>query len=283
MEETDDLNPGSLVRRWRLGKQLRELREAANKSQEDAATYLGVKRPTISRIENGRHAILPRNVRFLCQLYDIGAPQVDMLIRQAEESNERGWWLSHSDTVPNWFENYVGFEADAAEILVYDSELVPGLLQVPSYVRALRAVYAEGADEAELEKSVAFRAERWKRLENRPPQLHVVLNEAVVRRPIGDFADQLKHLIDMSERPYLTLQVMPFTVGPHPCMTGPFSLLTLPEEKEPNFVYVEFPNGAAYLERPADLVTYTAAFRHAATMALSPDDTRSLLVSLVNS
>ncbi|RLK54349.1 helix-turn-helix domain-containing protein [Actinokineospora cianjurensis] len=282
MNETDDLTPGSLVRRWRLGKQLRELREAAGKTQDDAAEYLGVRRPTISRIENGRHSILPKNVRFLCQLYDIGAPRVDTLMRQAEESNERGWWVSHSDTMPDWHETYVGFEADAKAISVYESELVYGLLQVPSYTRAVRSAFVDHIDEAELAKSIAFRQERQQRLDTRQPDLHVILNEAVVRRPIGDMREQINHLIEVSQRPYLTLQVLPFAVGPHPGITSPFTLLTLPDEDAPNFVYLEHADGAVYLERPADLENYADRFQRVAKLALSPEETRSFLASLVD-
>lgn len=279
MEDTDDLSPGSLVRRWRLGKQLRELREAAGRSQDDAAAYLGVRRPTISRIENGRHAILPKNVRFLCQLYEIGSPLVDTLIRQAEESNERGWWVAYSDTMPNWFETYVGFEADAQEIRTYQSELVPGLLQHPSYTRAMRSVYG-AVNEAALEKSVEFRLARQRRFEARSPTYRVVLNEAVVRRPVGEMKAQLNHLIEVSRREFVAIQVLPYEVGPHLGMNGPFSLITLPDERSPNFVYLEHEDGALYLERPADLDRYTGKFETISAMALSPDDTRDFLDSL---
>lgn len=281
MNDKDDLAPGSLVRRWRLGKRLREIRESSGKTMDDAAAYLGVRRPTVSRIENGRHAILPKNVKFLCQLYEVGAPEVDMLIRQAQESNERGWWASYSDTMPDWFETYIGFEADAREIWTYQSELVPGLLQVPSYVRAMRAAYELAASELEIAKQVAFRLERQKRLEAKPPLYRVVLNEAVVCRPIGDMAKQLRHLVDMSQRDYLDLRVLPFDTGPHQGMTSSFNLITLPEEPGPNFVYLEQEDGAIYLERPVDLARYANAFETLVTAALSPAESREFLVSLV--
>jgi transcriptional regulator with XRE-family HTH domain len=282
MTDEDELVPGSMVRRWRLGKQLRELREAANKSMDEAALYLGVKRPTISRIENGRHAILPKNVRFLCQLYDIGSPLVDMLVQQADESNERGWWVSYSNTMPDWFETFVGFEADAREIWTYESELVPGLLQIPDYVRALRAT--EGpATEAQLAKSVEFRLARQQRLKTRPPRLRVVLNEAVLRRKVGGSsaaATQLTQLAEVSHQPWATIQVLPFEAGPHRSMKGPFSLLTLPDEADPNFVYLEHIKGAVYLERPADLARYASLFEHLTSVALSPQASHELLVTL---
>lgn len=264
---------------------MRELREAAGKSQEEAADYLGVKPPTISRLENGRNAILSKNVKFLCQLYEVGAPEVDMLMRQAGESNDRGWWLSYSDTMPNWFETYVGFEADASAIWTYQSELVPGLLQVPSYVRALRSVHDEDGDESGIAKSVEFRLARQKRFDLRQPRLRAVLNEAALARSFDSpetLGTQLDHLIHMSERSNVTIQVLPFSSGFHRAMKGPFSMLTLPEEPAPNFVYLEHAEGAVYLERPSDLERYTRTFEELVGRALSPAATRDFLASLVN-
>jgi transcriptional regulator with XRE-family HTH domain len=285
MDGIEDLQPGSPVRRWRLGKRMRELREAAGKSQEEAAAYLNVKPPTISRLENGRNAILPKNVKFLCQLYEVGAPEVDTLMRQAAESNDRGWWLSYSDTMPDWFETYVGFEADASAIWTYQSELVPGLLQVPNYVRALRSVHAGDSDESEIAKSVEFRLARQKRFDLREPTLRAVLNEAALVRSFDSpetLRAQVDHLIHMSERGNVTIQILPFSSGFHRAMKGPFSMLTLPEEPAPNFVYLEHAEGAVYLERPSDLQRYTATFDALVDHALSPKATRDFLTSLVN-
>lgn len=272
----DDLRAGSLVRRWQLGRQLRDYRAAAGVKPEQAAKFLGVTRQTINRIENGRQAILPKNVRFLCQLYEVGAPTVDMLMRQAEETSLPGWWAAYSDTVPGWFEMYVGFESECAALSEYSSELVPGLLQVPEYVRAIAGV----ASEADIDNAVRFRLARQQRLAANPPEHRVVLNEAVLRRPVGAMGDQLRHLIEVAEQDWCTLQVIPWDVGPHPSMGGPFTLMTLPDEPGPNFVYLEHLTGALYLERPVDLATYGTAFDDLTERALSPEKSRDLLVTL---
>ncbi|HWC79946.1 MAG TPA: helix-turn-helix transcriptional regulator [Pseudonocardiaceae bacterium] len=280
--DEDDLVPGSLVRRWRLGKRLREMREAAGKSVAEAGHYLGVKQPTISRIERGRFAILPRNVRLYGQLCGVGAPAIDTLVRQAEEANDRGWWMAYSDTMPDWFETYVGFEADARKIWKYESEQVPGLLQTPEHVMALRRAHGHTSDD-DLAKSVEFRLARQSRLAMKPPLLRVVLNEAVVRRRVGsagDMAAQLRHLARIGREKWATIQVLPFDVGPHPATSGPFSLLTLPEESDPNFVYLEHLDGALYLERPDDLGRYAEAFERLTDMALSPEVSREFLATL---
>lgn len=277
----DELTPGSPVRRWRLGRRLRELREAAKKTREEAADYLGVKPPSISRMELGRNAILEKNVKFLCQFYGIGAPEVDTLMRQAAESNERGWWVAYSDTMPDWFETYVGFEADAKEIWNYATAYVPGMLQTEQYVRAAKAAYGNTPSEDEIARGVEFRLTRQRRLETRPPRLRVVLKESVVRLEGDYMPGQIHHLIEMSRKPYLDLRVLPFAAGMHRAMKGSFSMMTLPEEAEPNFVYIEHEYGAVYLERPSDLAQYGRDFEALTQAALQPEETRDFLASLV--
>lgn len=281
MDAMDELTPGSPVRRWRLGKQLREIREQTGISVEQAAKYIGVKAPTLSRIELGRHTILPRNVKFLCQLYEVGAPDVDTLMRQAEESVEQGWWLAFSDTMPSWFKTYVGFEADAQEIWSYQNAFVPGLLQTEGYVRAANKAYEHTPTEDEMARSVEFRLTRQKRLETKPPIMRLVLHESVVRLRGDYMPEQIRHLVDMSKNAYLDLRVLTSEGGMHRAMKGSFSLLTLPEEPAPNFVYLEHENGAIYMERPSDLARYTSGFEHLAAVALSPKETREFLTSLV--
>ena len=282
MDDEDDLAPGSLVRRWRLGKQLRELREAAGKNMTEAAKYIGLTQPTLSRIETGKHAILPRNVRQLCQCYGIGAPLVDTLIRQAEEASDRGWWMTYSDTMPDWFETFVGFETDASVIFIYECELIPGLLQTADFTRLIRA--AQGpASEPELAKSVEFRQARQQRLTSKPPELHVVLNEAALRRPVGGpetMAAQIEHLISVARQPWASIQILPFRVGPHAGIKGPFMMLTLPGEAAPNMVYLEQDHGAIYLDRQSDLVRYAQVFESLVNTALAPTDSIEFMTTV---
>lgn len=291
MPPIDDPDPdeyGPMVRRKLLGRQLRELRDRAKVSQEAAAKYAGLKAPSISRMENGKQAILPRTVRLLCQCYGVGAPEMDMLIRQAEESNDRAWYSMYSDTVPQWVESFLGLEAEATEVWAYESELVPGLLQIPDYVRAVRTAWlAESEpDDAQLQRSAELRSARQRRLDAaHPPRLHAVLNEAVVLRPVGGpaiMAAQLQHLLAMSEREHITVQVLPFAVGAHVGMNGAFTMLRFPEELEMNAVLLEHDHGATSAERPADLDRYSRMFERLANTALSPDQTRERLATLVD-
>lgn len=108
--------PGPSVRRRQLGAMLRQLRQDAGTSRKDAAEWLEIGEPTLSKIELGRQAIKGPHVRLLCQLYDVDSSTVDTLLRLAREANQRGWWTAYRNTVPSWFRHYVGLESDAADI-----------------------------------------------------------------------------------------------------------------------------------------------------------------------
>jgi transcriptional regulator with XRE-family HTH domain len=275
---------GPYVRRKLLGRQLRKFREQAGISQETAAKYAGMKGPSISRIENGKQAILPRTVRLLCQCYNIGAPTIDMLMRQAEESSNRAWYAMYSDTVPHWAESFLGLEAEATEVWTYEAELVPGLLQTPNYVRAVAAAAQLDSTDAEIERAVELRLARQRRLtSDHPPKLHSVVNEAVLMRPVGGpstMAAQLRHLLDMTEQDNITIQVLAFTAGEHVAMTGAFTMLRFPDELAMNAVLLEHDHGATSAEQPADLNRYGRMFERLVSQALSPDQTRERLATL---
>jgi transcriptional regulator with XRE-family HTH domain len=275
---------GPYVRRKLLGRQLRQFRDQAGIHQEAAAKYAGMKGASISRIENGKQAILPRTVRLLCQCYDIGAPTIDMLMRQAEESNDRAWYAMYSDTVPSWVESFLGLETEATEVWTYEAELVPGLLQTPEYARAVAAAALLDSTEAEIQRSIEPRLARQRRLtSDRPPRLHSIVNEAVLMRPVGGraaMAAQLRHLLDMSKQDHITIQVLAFESGEHVAMTGAFTMLRFPDELEMNAVFLEHDHGATSAERPTDLARYSRMFERLVSRALSPARTRDRLATL---
>lgn len=280
-----ETGPGPTVRRRQLGKKLRELRLAASKKPEEVADYLGVRRPTVTRIEQGKVNILPKNVRLMCQLYDVGAPLLDTLLRLAEEAGERGWWVSYSDTMPDWFADYVGLEADAEEIWSYESEFVPGLLQCPGYIRAVTKAAHPTRSAESLDLSVEFRTARQHRLDSpNPPKLHFIISEAALLRAVGGhgvMADQVEHVRVVAQRPNVTLQVLTLEAGAHAAMTGSFSMLRFPDDLGMNTIYLEHERGAGYLERPADLERYAQIFQQLCETALSPEATVDHLASLV--
>jgi transcriptional regulator with XRE-family HTH domain len=277
--------PGPATRRRQLGRQLRDLRLSAGlTTMESAAAKTGLSRATISRIESAKQTILPRTVRLLCQTYGIGAPLLDHLVKQAEESENRGWLVAYSDTVPNWFERYAGEEAEASEIWTYEPEFVPGLLQTADYCGAVRAVNGPDLTQDDIARSIEFRQARQQLLDREhPPQLRVVVNEAVLRRQVGGrkvMREQLAHLVQLANRPNVTLQVLPFTAGAHPAMTNSFTMLQFSVEGGEPTILVEVDSGALYPDRPLDFERYTWIFGRLRELALSPRKSSALISRL---
>jgi transcriptional regulator with XRE-family HTH domain len=278
--------PGPATRRRQLGRQLRELRLAAGlKTMEAAAGRSGLSRATISRLESAKQTILPRTVRLLCQTYGIGAPEIDHLARLAEESEDRGWMVAYSDTTPNWFERYLGEEAEASEIWEYGAEFIPGLLQTADYCRAVSTANSPNAAKESVSRLVELRLARQALLEQDTlSRLHVVVNEAALRRLVGGtrlMREQLRHLSAMAKRRNVTVQVLPFSAGAHPAMTGSFIMLHFPSGGGEPTIFVEVDSGALYPDRPADFERYSWMFGRLRDLALSPNKSIALVSRLI--
>jgi transcriptional regulator with XRE-family HTH domain len=275
MSMTEEVGPA--VRRRQLSRQLREARTAAGFATMDAAaSATGLSRATISRIESAKQVILPRTVRLLCQIYGIGSPTLDQMLKLATEAaDDRGWQTAYAGVVPEWFERFVGEESDATEICIYEAELVPSLLQTDDYCRAVRTAVTPDISADDLDRYVAFRSDRQKRLANK--KLHVVLNQAVLLRQVGSreiMRAQLEHLVAMADRPNITLQVLPFSAGAHPAMAGSFTMLHFPASTGVATVFVEVDSCGMYRDRPSDFDRYTWIFSQLKTGAdayISPD------------
>jgi transcriptional regulator with XRE-family HTH domain len=270
------------VRRRQLAAELRRLRLAAKLTIEQVADQLEWSQGKVSKIENARVSVLPRDVRHLLTVYGVGeGDEREALQALAAQSRKRGWWQQYGEAVPAWFQTYVGLEAEATAIADYQAEYVPGLLQTRDYAVAVHSAARMNATGEEIEQQVAVRMQRQARLTgDGAPQLWVVLNEAVIRRLVGDRAtmhEQLVKLATESSAPNITLQILPFGAGAHPAMDSAFALLTFDRPAAGDVVYFEYPTGALYLEKPDEVARYRLAFDHLRAIALSPEGTRKLL------
>jgi transcriptional regulator with XRE-family HTH domain len=278
--------PGPTIRRWQLGNELREAREAAHVTSRAAAREIEVQPSTLSKIEGGKQAIKGTYVKLLAPLYGIGPAERERLLVLAEEANVPGWWVSYGKLVPDWFRLFLGYESDASELRTYESELVPGLLQTPDYARAVALASKPDSTVAELDKQVELRRQRQQRIVNDdPPTMHAVLNEAVLLRKVGGaevMRNQLEHLVMLAKLPHLTLQVLPFDAGAHPAMTAPFLMLGFADVPSMNTVYLENGRGSLYLEKPADLERYRAMFEQLTRLALRPQASVKTLATVAS-
>ncbi|MFD8478791.1 helix-turn-helix domain-containing protein [Kitasatospora sp. NPDC059673] len=271
------------VRRRRLGAELRRLRELRGMTAEEVAGRLMVSQSKISRLENGRRSISPRDVRDLCDVYEVEDERVrNGLMEMAKESRQRGWWHEFGD-IP--YSVYIGLEAEASSIRAYESSFVPGLLQTPQYAEAVVTGTQPDTDPAAIRRRVEVRLKRQHRIhgEDQLGSLWVVVDEAVLRRQVGGpqvMAEQLFQLVELGERPNINLQVIPFSNGAHPGMTGTFSLMEFPESADSTVVYFEGVTADLYLEKEADVRRYTNLYDHLRAAALSVTESRSMITQL---
>ncbi|MFG2607553.1 helix-turn-helix domain-containing protein [Streptomyces sp. NPDC048514] len=269
-----------------LGSQLRRLREARGITREAAGYSIRASESKISRMELGRVSFKTRDVEDLLTLYGItdGAER-ESLLSLAREANVAGWWHSYTDVLPSWFPTYVGLEGAASLIRVYEVQFVHGLLQTEEYARAVVRRGMKGASTADVERRVALRLERQRHLlADNAPEFHIVLDEAALRRPYGDrdvMRGQLQHLIDVSERTNVRLQIMPFGFGGHSGESGAFTILSFPDTDLSDVVYLEQLTSALYLDKREDVAQYEQALKELQQDSPGPGESRDLLRGLL--
>ena len=264
---------GPTVLRILLGAQLRRLREARRLSLEEAGNVIRASHSKISRLETGRVGFKDRDIVDLLTFYGITDEMEREALRAlASKANSPGWWHDYSDVLPHWFEAYVGLEEAASQIRAYEVQFVPGLLQTEDYARAVTMLGY--SNPKEITRRVGLRLARQALLTRPdPPSLWVVLDEAVLRRPIGGLTvmrAQLEHIIETSQLPNVTVQVVPFTAGGHAAAGGQFSVLRFGEYDLPDVVYLEQLTSSLYLDKLEIVDSYLAVMERLCIEAATP-------------
>ncbi|SFD45712.1 helix-turn-helix domain-containing protein [Streptomyces aidingensis] len=280
------LRAGPTLPRLVLGAQLRRLREAGRFSREAAGEVIRASHSKICRLELGRTGFKLRDVADLLDLYGVtDEAHRATLLELAERANTPGWWQAYADVVPDWLHGYLGAEQAASVIRTYEVQFVPGLLQTPDYARAVIRLGHGGARPRELDRRVELRGRRRQILGGpRPVQLWAVIDEAALRRPVGGadtMRGQLRHLIEISRRSHVTVQVLPFSAGGHAAAGGPVTLLRLPGDRLPDVVYLEQLTTAVYLDRPADTDPYWDVVNRLAVEAACPEESRRIIARIM--
>ncbi|MFI6454198.1 helix-turn-helix domain-containing protein [Streptosporangium amethystogenes] len=276
---------GPTVLRILLGAQLRRLRVAKNITREQAGYAIRASHAKISRLELGRVGFKERDVADLLTMYGVtDTEERAPLLTLVRQANAPGWWHKYNDLLPNWFEVYVGLEEAASTVRTYEVQFIPGLLQSPEYARAVIMLVHGGASPSEVDRRVSLRMARQKRL-IRPdaPMLWAVMDEAVLRRPIGGpqvLRAQIGHLLEAVELPNVKLQIMPFDRGGHAAAGGPFSILRFPERELPDVVYMEQLNSALYLDKLDETDHYMQVMDRLCVQAYTFAESRRFLEDL---
>jgi transcriptional regulator with XRE-family HTH domain len=279
---------GPTVLRILLGAHLRRLREQRGMSTEEAGYEIRGSHSKISRMELGRVGFKERDVSDLLTLYGVDDPEErEALLQLAKEANTPGWWHRYGDVLPGWFETYLGLEGAASLLRTYEVQFVPGLMQTEDYARAVvRLGYGDAPDE-EMQRRVGLRMTRQERFTEpgSSPTLWAVLDEAVLRRPLGGrevMRAQVRHLIEMTSLPNVTLQIVPFGALDHAAAGGPFTILRFAEPGLSDVVFLEQLTSALYLDKPTDVDTYMRAMNNLCIAATRPDDTVRFLTRVLD-
>jgi transcriptional regulator with XRE-family HTH domain len=268
------------LRRRELGVRLRTMRLDHGLTVEQVAERLLCSPSKVSRMETGQRAATQRDVRDLCELYQVTDPaERDRLMELAREAKQVGWWQGYA--LP--YTTYVGLEQEASSLRIFQSAVAPGLLQVADYTRAIHQVGIPPFDSALIEQRVAERGTRQQIFDRAyPPQVDVILDESVLHRPIGGslvMSAQLGRIIEIAKRPSVTIQVLPYSVGAHPALESDFVLLDFGDRAR-RVVYVEGLVGQIYVERDQDVGRYDQVFDHLRAMASTPRDSVKLITEI---
>jgi transcriptional regulator with XRE-family HTH domain len=269
----------------RLARELRSLRGQAGLSQEAVAEEMGWNESKLTRIENDKSRVLVRDVKRLLGLYKVEGDAADAMLELARLAREPDWWHQYSGAIPEWFQVYVVLEASASHVFGYEAELVPGIMQTEGYIRAIMSTAADPKTDEEIENTITVRKARQARLmEENPPEVWLVLNEAVIRRPVGGrevMREQIERLVELARLRNVTLQLLPFGVGEHSAMLGSFNLLRFAAVDDPDKVYMEQPVGGLYVQKVSEVDRYKLIFDHLRAQAIGPDQTIARLREVV--
>lgn len=273
-----------IVRRRELGALLKQLRTESGWTAEQVGERLRFSPSKMSRLETGHRGASPRDISDLCDLYEVDDEQRQRLLELASEGKQRAWWqplgLPYSD--------YVGLEAEAVSISDFGLGFIPGLLQTADYARAIvRAAVPRWVPEI-VEQRVEGRMARQEQFLDRknPPKFDAVVDESVLHRVVGSRAvmrAQLERLLELSERPNISLRVIPYEAGALPAGNNKFIILRFASAEVRDIVFIEGLTGDLYLEDPGDVETYNTTFRTLIQLAKSPKATREVIAAMIPS
>ncbi|SPF02455.1 hypothetical protein SMA5143A_3210 [Streptomyces sp. MA5143a] len=272
------------VLRMVLGKRLRQLREQAGVSFDEAARAIEVTALTVRRIEKAEVGLRIPYVKELLRTYGVSDTEIEDFLSLAREANQPGWWHKFRDVLPEWFSAYVSLESEAQVIRLYEPQYVPGLLQTHDYAAALLRVGFPNASPEDVDRRVALRVRRQDLLvKPEAPAIWAILDETVLRRPVGGpevMRAQIDRLVEATERPKIRIQIMRFAAGPHPGAYGPFHYFRFGFSELPDIVYTEGLAGAQYVDQPAEVVTYLEVLDRMSVQAEPVARTRDILAAL---
>ncbi|MBB5072073.1 transcriptional regulator with XRE-family HTH domain [Saccharopolyspora gloriosae] len=261
-----------------LGKELRVAREQSGLTLRQLGDLIGCSEAKVSRMETARRRLAPNSVRAFLDAVDVRGANRDRLLRLAYDIDEPVWWESGIG-LPTQLTELIDAENRAVSITEVSEVLIPGLLQIPDYARALFAATDVAVEQ--LDRLIAVRLSR-QRILNRadPVRYLVLLDEAALCRAVGGpavMAAQLRAVLHACEASNVTVQVVPFSAGAHTGMDGPFLLLEFLRSRP--VVHLEQRRCGAFLDDPEDVTPFQHARSRLCRTALSPNCSMELVAA----
>jgi transcriptional regulator with XRE-family HTH domain len=286
MEDTD--NPGPAVQRRRLRAELRRARLDAGLTQEQVAQAMEWSLSKLIRIENGSVGISANDLKVLLQHYDItDEKHTAELLALSRAAKERSWWQSYGGgSIAKRLVQLIEYENAAFISRHYEDLVIPGLLQTADYMRVSTHQLAPAMTEAEVDTVLEIRLKRQELLHRaEPPLLFFVIDEAVVRRVVGGnevMRPQMQRLIEATEMPNVTVEVIPFSAGLLPGLQAPFVIHEFPDAADDDVLYLENPRGDLLSrDDPDDILSFREDFERLRGASLGPGGTVDFLRAVV--
>jgi transcriptional regulator with XRE-family HTH domain len=271
------------VRQRRLGAELRRLR--AERTGDEVAEALGWSPSKVSRYELARTGPNVAEVGKLLDYYGVTGSHREQLMALARGATERGWWEAYSDDLPEELIALIALEDEASSSSTWQVEVMPGLLQTEAYARQVISAFHGGIPlpPTQIDRRIEVRLKRQKILFRETPlEFSVVLDESVIVRRNVDIEvlrAQLAHLVEISRKPNVTVQVLPLQTL-RPVITASFELLQFGRGHEAvlhDVVTTEHLQSDLHFEGEADTHQYRLAFAALSDAALNPEETRGLI------
>jgi len=246
--------PDPTVHRRRLRNELRKTREAAGKTQRDVAAAMDWSQSKLIRIETGAVNISTNDLRALLGHYNVEPARIDALVELARAARDVPRWNLYRDVASPEYIAFLGYESSASIIRNFEPLLVPGLLQTEEYAREVITA-VEYNNPQNIDALVDLRMQRQETIVRQPPpDLHFIVDEAVIRRTIGG-ADvtrrQLRHMREVAEYENVTLRIVPFSAGMYPRLRVPYVLFEFPDPEDEDVLFLENPLGEVIVRENA--------------------------------
>jgi transcriptional regulator with XRE-family HTH domain len=249
---------------------------------EQVAERLLCSTTKISRLETGARRPSLRDVRDLCELYELDESTSAELMSLAREARTAGWWAQYDDLD---LDPLIGLEEAATDITCYSMNYIPGLLQTKEYAHGIIRTIAPKMDPQIVHQRTEARLRRQHLLEGEnPPRFNVLLDEVVLHRGVGGpaiMAAQLEKILNAARDGKAVVQVIPFSAGAYAAMDGYFMLLEFNSESELRpVVFVEGLSENKYLQRTDDIARYSETVDYLRALALDQRDSVNLIADV---